>query len=41
MKAIYKHIAFAALALSAAACTQDDDFAPSYLNDPDAVRITA
>ena len=41
MKAIYKHIAFAALALSAAACTQDDDFAPSYLSDPDAVRITA
>lgn len=41
MKAIYKHIAFAALALSAVACTQDDDFAPSYLSDPDAVRITA
>lgn len=41
MKAIYKHIAFAALALSAAACTQDDDFAPSYFSDPDAVRITA
>ncbi len=41
MKAIYKHIAFAALALSAAACSQDDDFAPSYLSDPDAVRITA
>lgn len=41
MKAIYKHIAFAALALSAVACSQDDDFAPSYLNDPDAVRITA
>lgn len=41
MKAIYKHIAFAALALSAVACSQDDDFAPSYLSDPDAVRITA
>ena len=41
MKGIYKHIAFAALALSAAACSQDDDFAPSYLSDPDAVRITA
>ena len=41
MKAIYKHIAFAALALSAAACSQDDDFAPSYLSDPDAVCITA
>lgn len=40
MKAIYKHIAFAALALSAVACSQDDDFAPSYLSDPDAVRIT-
>lgn len=41
MKAAYKHIALAALALSAVACTQDDDFAPSYLSDPDAVRITA
>lgn len=41
MKAIYKYIAFAALALSAAACSQDDDFAPSYFSDPDAVRITA
>ena len=41
MKAIYKHIAFAALALSVVACSQDDDFAPSYLSDPDAVRITA
>lgn len=41
MKAIYKNIALAALALSAVACTQDEDFAPSYLNDPDAVRITA
>ena len=41
MKAIYKHIAFAALALSAVACSQDDEFAPSYLSDPDAVRITA
>ena len=41
MKAIYKHIAFAALALSAVACSQDDDFAPSYLSDPDAVHITA
>lgn len=41
MKAIYKHIAFAALALSAVACSQYDDFAPSYLSDPDAVRITA
>lgn len=41
MKGIYKHIAFAALALSAVACSQDDDFAPSYLSDPDAVRITA
>lgn len=41
MKAIHKHIAFATLALSAAACSQDDDFAPSYLSDPDAVRITA
>ena len=41
MKAIYKHIAFAALALSAVACSQDDDFASSYLSDPDAVRITA
>lgn len=41
MKAIYKHIAIAALALSAVACSQDDDFAPSYLSDPNAVRITA
>ena len=41
MKAIYKHIAFAALALSAVACSQDDEFALSYLSDPDAVRITA
>lgn len=41
MKAIYKNIALAALALSAVACTQEEDFAPSYLNDPDAVRITA
>lgn len=41
MKAIHKYIAFATLALSAAACSQDDDFAPSYLSDPDAVRITA
>ena len=41
MKAIYKNIALAALALSAVACTQEEDFASSYLNDPDAVRITA
>lgn len=41
MKAIHKYIAFATLALSAAACSQDDDFAPSYLSAPDAVRITA
>lgn len=41
MKAIYKNIALAALALSAVACTQEEEFAPSYLNDPDAVRITA
>ena len=41
MKATYKHIAFAALALSAVACSQNDDFAHSYLSDPDAVRITA
>ena len=41
MKTIYKNIALAALAFSAVACTQDEDFAPSYLNDPDAVRITA
>jgi len=41
MKAIYKNIALAALALSAVACTQEEDFAPSYFNDPDAVRITA
>ena len=41
MKAIYKNIALAALALSAVACTQEEDFAPSFLNDPDAVRITA
>ena len=41
MKAIHKYIAFATLALSAAACSQDDDFAPSYFSDPDAVRITA
>lgn len=34
------YLAFAALALSAAACSQDDDFAPSHLSDPDAVRIT-
>lgn len=41
MKAIYKHIAFAALALSVAACTQEEDFSLTYQNDPDAVRITA
>lgn len=41
MKAIYKNIALAALTLSAVACTQEEDFAPSFLNDPDAVRITA
>lgn len=41
MKAIYKNIALAALAFSAVACTQEEDFAPSFLNDPDAVRITA
>ena len=41
MKAIYKNIALAALALGAAACSQENDFSPSYLNDPDAVRITA
>ena len=41
MKAIYKNIALAALAIGAAACTQEDDFSSSYLNDPDAVRITA
>ena len=41
MKAIYKNIALAALALSAVACTQEEEFAPSFLNDPDAVRITA
>ena len=36
-----KQIALAALALSAVACTQEEDFSLSYLNDPDAVRITA
>ena len=41
MKAIYKHIAFAALALGVAACTQEDDFMTSYQSDPNAVRITA
>lgn len=41
MKAIYKHIAFAALALGVAACTQEDDFTTSYQSDPNAVRITA
>ena len=41
MKAIYKNRALAALALSAVACTQEEEFAPSFLNDPDAVRITA
>ena len=41
MKAIYQNIALAALAIGAAACTQEDDFSSSYLNDPDAVRITA
>ena len=41
MKAIYKNIALAALALGAAACSQEDEFSPSHLNDPDAVRITA
>ena len=41
MKVIYKNITLAALALGAVACTQEDDFASSYLNDPDAVRITA
>lgn len=41
MKAIYKNIALAALALSAVACTQDEDLSSSFLNDPDAVRITA
>lgn len=40
MKTICKNIAMAALVLSAVACSQDDDFSPSYLNDPDAVRIT-
>lgn len=41
MKTIYKNIAMAVLALSAVACSQDDDFAPTYHNDPNAVRITA
>ena len=41
MKALYKHITFAALALGVAACTQEDDFMASYQNDPNAVRITA
>ena len=41
MKAIYKNIALAALAFGAAACSQEDDFSLSYLNDSDAVRITA
>lgn len=41
MKAIYKNIAFAALALSAVACTQDNSLTTSHLNDPDAVRIHA
>ena len=41
MKAIYKNIAIAALALSAVACTQEEDLAPSYLTDPQAVRISA
>lgn len=40
MKTICKNIAMAALVLSAVACSQNDDFSPSYLNDPDAVRIT-
>ena len=40
MKATYRNIALAALALSAVACTQEEDFSTSYLNDPDAVRIT-
>ena len=31
----------AALALYATACSQNDDFAPTYHTDPDAVRITA
>lgn len=41
MKAIYKSIALAALALGAVACSQDEDFTSAYLSDPDAVRITA
>ena len=41
MKRIYKNIALAALLLSVAACSKEDDFSPSYLNDPDAVHITA
>lgn len=41
MKTIYKNIVLAALALGAAACTQEEDFSSSYLNDPDAVRLTA
>lgn len=41
MKAIHKYIAMTALALSAVACSQSDDFSPTYHNDPDAVRITA
>ena len=41
MRTIYKNIVLAALAFSALACTKEDDFASSYLSDPNAVRITA
>ncbi|WP_026367387.1 fimbrillin family protein [Bacteroides sp. 14(A)] len=41
MKAIYRTIAFATLALGVVACTQEDDLMTSYQSDPNAVRITA
>ena len=41
MRTIYKNIVLAALAFSALACTKEDDFASSYLSDPNAVHITA
>lgn len=41
MKLINKYILMAAASLSIAACSQDDGLGNSYLNDSDAVRITA
>lgn len=36
-----KYISAAALLLAVAACSNDDDFNSTYMNDPDAVRINA